>query len=106
MSANTDRVTVVIACPIQPDKIDLARREFTDIIKTVVTQEAACHGIHLHSNSADPKRLLLIEYWDSQEAFTGPHMQTPHMQSFLKRAEGFLAGPPEFGFWKEIAEAS
>ena len=98
-----DLVTVVIVCDIQSGKTDLARKEFADIIETVVANEAACHGIHVHLDPEDPNRLLLIEYWDSKDAFTGPHMQTPHMQAFLQRAEAFLAGTPDFGFWQLLA---
>jgi quinol monooxygenase YgiN len=105
MPINTQSVTVLIACPIVPDKVDLARREFTAIISTVVTNEAACRSIRLQLDIDDPNRLLLIEEWDSKEAFTGPHMQTPHMQAFLQRAKEFLAGTPEFRFGREIAAA-
>ena len=105
MPINHQTVTVLIACSIVPDKVDLARREFTAIIRTVVANESACHRIQLEQDIDDPNRLLLIEEWDSKEAFTGPHMQTPHMQAFLKRAEGFLAGEPEFRFGHEIATA-
>lgn len=106
MRANTDLTTVVITCLIQPGKSELARQEFSDVIKTVVANESACHGIDLHLDPENPDRVLLIEYWDSKEAFTGPHMQTPHMQAFLKRAEGFLAGAPDFGYWRVLAAAS
>lgn len=105
MPINSQSVTVLIACSIIPDKVDLARQEFAQIINTVVTNESACHGIRLQQDIDDPYRLLLIEEWDSKEAFTGPHMQTPHMQAFLQRAQGFLAGPPEFRFGHEIATA-
>jgi len=106
MRANTDFTTVVITCNIQPGKAKLAREEFSDIIKTVVTNEAACHGIDLHLDPENSDRLLLIEYWDSKDAFTGPHMQTPHMQAFLQRAESFLAGAPDFGYWRVLAAAT
>lgn len=105
MRSNTDRTTVVITCQIQPGKSALARQEFSSIIKTVVTNEAACHGIDLHVDPENPDRLLLIEYWDSKEAFTGPHMQMPHMQAFLQRAQAFLAGTPDFGFWQLLGAA-
>lgn len=105
MPINSQSVTVLIACSIIPDKVDLARQEFAHIINTVVTNESACHGIRLQQDIDDPYRLLLIEEWDSKEAFTGPHMQTPHMQAFLQRAQGFLAGPPEFRFGQEIGTA-
>ena len=105
MPINSESVTVLIACRIAPDKIEVARREFTAIIATVVTNESACHAIRLQQDIDDPYRLLLIEEWDSKEAFTGPHMQTAHMQAFLQRAQGFLAGDPEFRFGQEIATA-
>jgi quinol monooxygenase YgiN len=106
MLSKKDVTTVVITCQIQPGKADVARQEFSAIITTVVANEAACHGIDLHLDPEDPLRLLLIEYWDSKEAFTGPHMQTPHMQAFLQRAQAFLAATPDFGFWHQFAAAS
>jgi quinol monooxygenase YgiN len=101
-SMDTKPVTVVITCAIRPDKLDTARRELQAIIKTVMADEPACHGIRVHEGSKNPQRLMIIENWDSEEIFTGPHMQTPHMQSFLEKAEGFLDGVAEFGFWREI----
>lgn len=103
MRANREMTTVVITVPLQPGKSDLARREFEAIIQTVVTNEAACHGIDLHTDPENPDRLLLIEYWDSKEAFIGPHMQTQHMKDFLARAQSFVEGTPDFGFWKLLA---
>ena len=105
MRSNIALTTVVITCKIQPGKSAFARQEFSAIIKTVVTNEAFCHGIDLHVDPEDPDRLLLIEYWDSKEVFTGPHMQTPHMIEFLGRAEAFLAGTPDFGFWQLLSAA-
>src|SRR5215213_9816963 len=102
---NSQSVTVLIACSIVPDQIDVARREFTAIINTVGTNEPACHTIRLCQDIDDPNRLLLVEEWDSKEAFTGPHMQTLHMQAFLQRAQAFLAGEPEFRFGHELATA-
>ena len=98
-------VTVVITCTIRPEMLETARRELEAIIKTVLASEPACHGIRVHKDSRNPHRLMIIEHWQSEEIFTGPHMQTPHMQSFLKKAEGFLDGAAEFGFWQEIPSA-
>src|SRR5512138_818735 len=106
MRSNTDLTTVVITCKISPDKTALAREEFSAIIKTVVNNEFACHGIDLHVDQDDPSRLLLIEHWESKEVFLGAHMQTSHMQEFLQRAQGFLAAPPDFGFWNLLSAAA
>src|SRR6187399_570719 len=99
---NTNAVTVVIRCSIRPEQLKTAKRELEAVIKTVMASEPACHGIRVHEDSRDPQRLLIIENWDSEEIFTGPHMQTPHMQSFLKRAQEFLDGAADFSFWREI----
>lgn len=102
MNNNSTAVTVVITCAIKPHKMEMARRELEANIKTVMANEIACHGIRVHDDPKNPQRLLIIEYWDSEEVFTGPHLQTPHMQTFLKTAEVFLDGSAEFSFWREI----
>ena len=99
---NTNPVTVVITCAIKPDQLATARRELAAIIRVVLADEPACHGIRVHEDSRNANRLMIIEHWDSEEIFTGPHMQTPHMQAFLKRAEEFLDGAAEFSFWREF----
>jgi len=98
-------VTVLITCIIRPDRLDTAKRELEAIIKTVMANEPACHGIRVHEDSKNPQRLMIIEHWDSEEIFNGPHMQTPHMQSFLKKASEFVDGVAEFSFWREIPVA-
>jgi quinol monooxygenase YgiN len=100
-SVATQPVTVVITCAIRPAMLDEARRELEAVIKTVMAHEPACHGIRVHEDPKNPQRLMIIEHWDSEEIFTGLHMQTPHMQSFLKKAEAFLDGVADFSFWRE-----
>ena len=95
-------VTVVITCAIKPDQLETARLELAAVIETVMSQEPACHGIRVHDDARNPTRLLIIEKWESEEIFTGPHMQTPHMKTFLERAQTFLDGAAEFRFWREI----
>lgn len=102
MNSNSKSVTVVITGTIKSDKVEMARRELEAVIQKVMANEPACHGIRVHDDPKNPQRLLIIENWDSEEIFTGPHMQTPHMQTFLKKAEEFLDGEAEFDFWREI----
>lgn len=98
-------VTVVITGKIKPDKRDLARAAFEAVIPEVIANEPACHGIRLHEDPNDACRLLVIEQWDSVEAFTGPHMQTPHQKAFFEQAQAFLDGEPDFAFWRETFAA-
>ena len=99
-------VTVAIRYEARPGKADTAVRELTNLINTVVKEEPACRGIWLHQDTGTPEKLLLVEHWTSQEAYTGPHMQTPHITAFVRRAFEFLAGPPEITFWRGIASAT
>jgi quinol monooxygenase YgiN len=95
-------VTVVITCTIQRDKIEIARHALEANIKIVMEREPACHGIHVHDDPKNPQRLLIIEHWESEDAFTGPHMQTPQMQAFFKTSKEFLDGVADFSFWREV----
>lgn len=96
-------VTVLITCAIKAELLATARQELDAVIRTVMSEEQACHGITVHEDPTDPRRLMIIERWESQEIFMGPHMQTPHMQAFLKRSEDFLDGAAQFGFWRQVS---
>ena len=99
---DTQPVTVVITCAIKPDQLQTARQELDAVIKIVMANEPACRGITVHEDPRNPQRLMIIEKWESEEIFIGPHMQTAHMQAFLERAKEFLDGAAEFSFWREI----
>ncbi len=103
---NKTDVTVVIRYEALPGKADVAQAELADLIRTVVRQEPECRGIWLHQDTTIPEKLLLVEHWTSQEAYTGPHMQTPHLTAFIERGKAFLAGPPEITFWRGVAAAT
>jgi quinol monooxygenase YgiN len=105
MKNNSKQVTVVITCAIKPGKLDMAKRELEAVIKTVMANETACRGVCVHVEQQNPQRMLIIEHWESKDVFTGPHMQTAHMQTFMKTAESFVDGEPTFSFWREIIAA-
>lgn len=102
MTSAIEPITVVITCTIKADKVAMAKLELEKVIQLVRANEPACYGIHVHEDPKDPRRLLIVERWESEEIFNGPHMQTPHMQAFMKTAETFVDGATEFGFWRQI----
>jgi quinol monooxygenase YgiN len=101
----TRAVTVVITGTVKPDRLEQARAALREVIALVIANEPACHGIRVHEDPDDPCRLLIIEQWDSVEAFTGPHMQAPHQQAFFAKAQAFLDGAADFTFWRETLVA-
>lgn len=96
---------VIVRYRALPDHVDMAWREIAALIATVQASEPDCGGITMLQDSADPTGFTLIERWPSQEIFLGPHMQQPHIQSFVQAAGRFLAGPPDISFWHPVGGA-
>lgn len=93
-------IIVVISYQAQPGKVDAAHQTLADLIATVVKLEPECLGIRMHRGTADPGRILLWEEWTTEEAFTGPHSDTPHLNAFKAKARELYVGPPEISFWQ------
>ena len=96
---------VIISYRALPERVDTAKREIGTLIAAVQAIEPDCGGITMLQDASDPTRFTLIEYWPSQETFLGPHMQQPHIQSFIQSAGAFLAGPPDISFWHPVGGA-
>jgi quinol monooxygenase YgiN len=96
----TRPVFVVIHYQAQPGQGAAAHRELAALIATVVREEPDCLGIQLHQDVEDDTRFLLYERWTSREAYSGPHMKTPHIQAFIQKAPAWFAGPPAISFWQ------
>lgn len=96
-------VTVVIAYRAQPGKGTEARAALAPLIQTVMAKEPDCLGITMLQDPADDTRFLLYERWTSQAAYTGPHMQTPHIQAFIQGAAAIFADRPDISFWRDVS---
>lgn len=96
---------VIVIYRALPGHSDAAKQAISALVATVLSTEAECGGITLLQNSNDPAQFTLIERWPSQDIFFGPHMQQPHIQSFIQEAGAFLAGPPDISFWHPASVA-
>ncbi len=92
-------VTVVIEYRALPGQAERALTELDRLVAIVVKEEADCFGIQVLQDATDPARLLLVEQWSSEEAYLGPHFETPHLQAFIVQAREIFAGPPAIGYW-------
>lgn len=95
-----NKMIVLVCHRSLPDHEDRAKKELARLVATVVRKEPDCVGIKMMQDVDDPTRITLIEQWSSREAYEGPHMQTEHIQSFISRANEFLAGAPDISFWR------
>ena len=96
-------IVVLVSYRSLPEHVDAAKRAIGTLIATVQSIEPECGGITMLQDAGDSTRLTLIEHWPSQEIFLGPHMQQPHIQSFIQSAGNFLAGPPDISFWHSVS---
>lgn len=91
---------VVVSYQALPTQVETARREISALVATVLSAEPECRSIEMLQDANDPARFMLVERWPDRETFLGPHMQQPHIQTFIERASAFLAGPPDISFWR------
>ena len=96
---------VLVSYHSLPEHVATAKHAIAELIATVQAVEPDCGGITMLQDTSDPTRFTLIEHWPSQEIFLGPHMQQPHIQSFVHRGRAFLAGPPDISFWHPVSGA-
>jgi quinol monooxygenase YgiN len=94
---------IVITYQAQPDKVEAGHQALADLIKVVRREEKDCIAIRMHRDTSDPSKILLWEEWTTEEAFKGPHMETPHLVAFRARARELYVGPPQLSFWRESA---
>ena len=95
-------VVVLVSYRSLPEHAHTARREIGKLIASVLAIEPDCSGITMLQDASEPTRFTLVEHWPSQELYLGPHMQQPHIQSFIQDAGTFLAGPPDISFWHPV----
>ncbi|WP_136259175.1 GFA family protein [Rhodanobacter lindaniclasticus] len=100
--AQSRPIVVLVHYRALPDQAAAATRAISALIATVQSVEPDCAGITMLQDAADPARITLIERWPGRAAFLGPHMQQPHIQSFIRSAEALLAGPPDISFWHPV----
>ena len=72
-----DELEKVLLSLIAPTRLDEGYQEY----ELFVSQDDPCH-------------FIFIETWESPEALD-KHVQTPHFQGFVRRAEELLEGAPQ-----------
>lgn len=94
-----DEIMVLVEYRAQRGKEALAMDRIAHLVAEVRAREPACGGIRILQHAEDPARITLVEAWPDRESFLGPHLQQPHIQSFIATAGEVLEGPPAVSFW-------
>lgn len=96
---NEKNLIVLVEYDVQPTKSNDAIARLTELIEKV-TKEPHFVSIKLHTDLEDNSKILLYEVWSDVTYYNTAHMQTEHLQKFIKDSKTFLAGPPNISQWK------
>ena len=96
----SNNLTVLVRYQTQPGKGEAALTALKELLKKV-RQEPNYISIDVCISSTSSNEILLIEKWSDSEYYKGNHMQTEHLQQFIRSSREFLAGPPDISFWEE-----
>lgn len=96
---NEKNLIVLVKYKTQPGKETQALTTLNALID-LVEKEPNYVKIVVHVDPSDKTNVLLYEEWSDEGYYKGDHMQTPHLQKFIKDSPVFLAGPPEISFWR------
>ncbi len=96
---HTKGLVVLVKYKTQPAKESEALTALKALIENV-KKEPNYVSIEVLIDPSDKSNILLYEKWTDEAYYKGEHMNTPHLQQFMKEARLYLAGPPDISFWK------
>lgn len=100
---NHKQVSVLILFQAKPGLEETVKKEMMQLIPPVIA-EPQCINVNLHQDPDDRTRFMLYENWADKDYYTGKHMQTSHLQAYLKKSEEILTEPPRIIFWELLSE--
>lgn len=95
-----DGIRVIAKITAQPDKVAPLKTVLTGLVKPT-RGEDACVSYQLLCNAGDACEFVFVEEWKSLEGMQA-HLQTPHVQDALGKAESLLAKAPEIVVYSVI----
>ncbi|MRR57042.1 MAG: antibiotic biosynthesis monooxygenase [Deltaproteobacteria bacterium] len=84
---------------------DGMREQLKEVLLSLIEPtraEEGCITYSLHQDCDDPSVFMFYENWASKEALD-IHLQTPHLQGLVARADELFAAPLEIKFYEMLA---
>jgi len=94
-----DDVVVVVEYRVREGHEATAMPRIAHLVAAVRANEPLCDGIRILQHQDDPRRITLVEVWPDREHYLGPHLQQPHLRTFIDEAASLFEGPPSISFW-------
>jgi len=95
-----DNVTVVARIKAKDGIAEQVKQELSALIAPT-RAEPDCISYVLHQSTDDPHSFLFLEKWTGKDALDA-HLQKPHLQAFIAKADSLLAEPLDVTLWNEV----
>lgn len=82
-------LTIVAQITAADGAEELVRSELEKLIP-ITRAEKGCITYVLHKNNERPAHFLFYEEWETRDLWRA-HMEAPHLASYMKATEGFVA---------------
>ena len=84
----SDKLTIIAKIEAKPEKLDEVKSAVLKLIEPT-RKEQGCIQYDLHQENEKAEVFIFVENWENQ-ALWDAHMQSEHLQSFIKETEGLL----------------
>ena len=84
----SDKLTIIAKIEAKPEKLDEVKSAVLKLIEPT-RKEQGCIQYDLHQENEKAEVFIFVENWENQ-ALWEAHMQSEHLQSFIKETEGLL----------------
>jgi quinol monooxygenase YgiN len=98
---SSKKVTIIAKITAKQGKQEQVKNELLSLIEPTRSEEG-CITYILHQDSDNDAVFMFYENWISKEALD-KHLQTPHLQGLVAKAEELFAAPLEVKFYDMLA---
>ena len=95
-----EKITVLAKIKAKNGMAETVRQQALALVNPT-RSEAGCISYDLHQSDEDENLFMFYENWISKQALD-EHIQKPHLQAFIAKADELLAGPLDVSIWKKI----
>lgn len=95
------QVTIIARITAKPGKEDQLKNVLLSLIEPT-RSEAGCINYNFHQDCDNAAVFMFYENWTSKQALD-EHLQTPHLQGLIAKADELFAEPLEVKFYEMLA---
>ena len=95
------KITVLARIKAKKTMEEKVKQEGLSLVEPT-RSEVGCISYDFHQNTEDSQSFMFYENWVSKEALD-EHIQTPHLQAFIAKADELLAEPMDVTIWEKLS---